>query len=68
MLVSLVPYNPEWPILAKMYSEQLSVLGSVLVRVHHIGSTAVPGLAGKPIIDLMPLVISVDELDRGDHG
>ncbi len=62
--VLLVPYNPEWPDLAKMHSTRLSVLGSVLVIVHHIGSTSVPGLAAKPIIDLMPLVSSLSDLDR----
>jgi len=34
------------------------------VTVHHIGSTAVPGLAAKPIIDLMPLVTDLADLDR----
>ena len=62
--VVLVPYNPEWPNLAKMYSAQLSTIGAVLVIVHHIGSTSVPGLAAKPIIDLMPLVTSLSDLDR----
>jgi GrpB-like predicted nucleotidyltransferase (UPF0157 family) len=62
--VLLIPYDPEWPNLAKMHSAQLSVLGSVLVIVHHIGSTSVPGLAAKPIIDLMPLVTSLSDLDR----
>ena len=47
-----------------MHSARLSVLGPVLVIVHHIGSTSVPGLAAKPIIDLMPLVTSLSDLDR----
>jgi GrpB-like predicted nucleotidyltransferase (UPF0157 family) len=42
----------------------LAVLRPVLVTVHHIGSTSVPGLAAKPIIDLMPLVAGLAELDR----
>ncbi len=42
----------------------LQALGSTLVTVHHIGSTSVPGLAAKPIIDLMPVVTDLDELDR----
>jgi GrpB-like predicted nucleotidyltransferase (UPF0157 family) len=43
---------------------RLRTLGSILVTVHHIGSTAVPGLAAKPIIDLMPLVDDLGNLDR----
>jgi GrpB-like predicted nucleotidyltransferase (UPF0157 family) len=50
--------------LAARVAGRLQVLGSNLVAVHHIGSTAVPGLAAKPIIDLMPLVSSLEELDR----
>ncbi len=61
--VNLVAYNPDWPQMAAGYSEQLRVLGSTLVAVHHIGSTAVPGLAAKPIIDLMPLVTGLTDLD-----
>jgi GrpB-like predicted nucleotidyltransferase (UPF0157 family) len=62
--VRLVRYDPEWPSLAQMYSAELSVLGEFLVTVHHIGSTSVPGLAAKPIIDLMPLVTSLEDLDQ----
>jgi GrpB-like predicted nucleotidyltransferase (UPF0157 family) len=62
--VRLAAYDPEWPNLAKAHASRLSLLGSVLVAVHHIGSTAVPGLAAKPIIDMMPVVTSLGELDR----
>src|SRR6266550_7807076 len=62
--VILAPYNPEWPQMAANHAERLRVLGSCLVIVHHIGSTSVPGLAAKPIIDLMPLVTDLTELDR----
>ena len=50
--------------MAASRAECLRVLGPVLVTVHHIGSTSVPGLAAKPIIDLMPLVTELDALDR----
>lgn len=58
-------YNPDWPRMAASHSEQLRALGPNILIVHHIGSTAVPGLAAKPIIDLMPLVADLAELDRG---
>jgi GrpB-like predicted nucleotidyltransferase (UPF0157 family) len=62
--VFLAPYNPAWPNLAAGHAERLRVLGSILVTVHHIGSTSVPGLTAKPIIDLMPLVTDLAGLDR----
>lgn len=64
MSIVLAPYNPDWPRRAAGHAERLSVLGPVLLAVHHIGSTSVPGLAAKPIIDLMPLVTGLAELDR----
>lgn len=62
--VVLAPYDPAWPRLAARHAESLGVLGSILVAVHHIGSTSVPGLAAKPIVDLMPLVTGLADLDR----
>src|SRR5882724_308915 len=62
--VVLAPYDPEWPRMAARHAERLRVLGPTLVAVHHIGSTSVPGLAAKPIIDLMPLVTGLADLDR----
>lgn len=52
--VIIAPYNDQWP---KMFAAEkaniLSVLDSTSVTVEHIGSTAIPGLAAKPIIDIM---------------
>lgn len=62
--VLLTPYDPAWPETAAEYVAGLQVLGSTIVAAHHIGSTSVPGLAAKPIIDLMPVVSNLDELDR----
>jgi GrpB-like predicted nucleotidyltransferase (UPF0157 family) len=62
--VILAAYNPEWPKMAATHAERLRVLGSTLSIVHHIGSTSIPGLAAKPIIDLMPLVTNLADLDR----
>jgi GrpB-like predicted nucleotidyltransferase (UPF0157 family) len=42
----------------------LQLLGPNFVAVYHIGSTAVPGLIAKPIIDLMPVVTSLTSLDE----
>jgi GrpB-like predicted nucleotidyltransferase (UPF0157 family) len=61
--VILADYDPTWPERAAEFAAGLHVLGPVLATVHHIGSTSVPGLAAKPIIDLMPLVTDLAALD-----
>ncbi len=62
--VILAAYNPEWPRIAATHAERMQVLGPNLVAVHHIGSTSVPGLIAKPIIDLMPVITSHTSLDE----
>ena len=44
----------------------MPVFGPLLVELHHIGSTAVEGLWAKPILDLMPVVTSLEAVDRLD--
>jgi GrpB-like predicted nucleotidyltransferase (UPF0157 family) len=57
--IEIVPYDPAWP--GKFEAERAR-LAPLLpgVEIHHIGSTAVPGLAAKPVIDLMALVTDLD--------
>jgi len=50
--VVLVPYDPSWPDQFKAAAEEIQKLGNSAWLVEHIGSTSVPGLAAKPIIDL----------------
>ena len=58
-------YSPTWPAAFQQEAERLkTLLGDELVAVHHIGSTSVPGLAAKPIIDLLPLVQVIEAIDR----
>jgi GrpB-like predicted nucleotidyltransferase (UPF0157 family) len=55
--ITLVDYDPEWPALfAREEARIRDVLGDRVVRLEHTGSTSVPGLAAKPIID-MTLVV-----------
>lgn len=60
--VTLHPYDPSWPAIFQREADTLaSVLGPWITGgVHHVGSTAVPGLTAKPIIDIM---IGVADLD-----
>jgi GrpB-like predicted nucleotidyltransferase (UPF0157 family) len=62
--IEVVPYDPAWLEIAARESKRLrEALGDALVVVHHIGSTSVPHLRAKPIVDLMPLVTSLYALD-----
>jgi GrpB-like predicted nucleotidyltransferase (UPF0157 family) len=59
----LVPYDPSWPDLFKAAAEEIQMLGNSDWLVEHIGSTAVPGLAAKPIIDLAVRVRDAADFD-----
>jgi len=60
MPVYLVPYDDSWP---RRFDEESAAiqrtLGSTVLSVEHIGSTAIPGISAKPIIDIMALVDDV---------
>jgi GrpB-like predicted nucleotidyltransferase (UPF0157 family) len=58
--VRIVDYDPAW---AEMAAEEIGrvegALGEVALRLEHVGSTAVPGLAAKPIVDLLVMVSTI---------
>ncbi|MCG3131469.1 MAG: hypothetical protein FLDDKLPJ_02262 [Phycisphaerae bacterium] len=55
--IVLAPHDPRWPGEAEAEGLRIAgACGSAVIRVEHIGSTAVPGLIAKPVLDLMPLV------------
>jgi GrpB-like predicted nucleotidyltransferase (UPF0157 family) len=52
--ITLAEYDPRWPALFVREAARIrAVLSDVAVRIEHLGSTSVPGLAAKPIIDIM---------------
>ena len=65
----VVDYDPCWP---DEYDAEIArirtVLSGEIVRAHHIGSTAVPGLAAKPVIDILLEVEDVARLDARDEA
>lgn len=64
-IVELVPPNDEWPARALAAGQHFAqALGDNLVAMHHIGSTSIPGIHAKPIIDLLPEVRSLELLDQ----
>jgi GrpB-like predicted nucleotidyltransferase (UPF0157 family) len=64
--VEVVPYDPRWP---ERFREEEAHLRSILPaelvgRIEHFGSTAVPGLAAKPVVDILVEVRDLDEAKR----
>ena len=63
--VVVVPYDPDWTQRAITEAARLSaILEPVLLSWDHVGSTSVPGLMAKPIVDIMPIVRSVAGVDE----
>jgi GrpB-like predicted nucleotidyltransferase (UPF0157 family) len=63
--IVLVPADPRWP---EAYAVQAaaigSALGDVLLELHHVGSTSVPGLSAKPILDIVLVVADPTDESR----
>jgi GrpB-like predicted nucleotidyltransferase (UPF0157 family) len=60
--IEIVEYDPRWVAMFEALGEQLAAaLGPLVLRIEHVGSTAVPGLAAKPIVDL-DLVVAPRDL------
>jgi GrpB-like predicted nucleotidyltransferase (UPF0157 family) len=61
-LIDVVPYDPAWATAFERWRERLAeALGETEVRIEHVGSTAVPGLAAKPIVDVQVSVVDVED-------
>ena len=61
----LVAYDPLWPVAFEAEKERLAkALGSVAKGIEHYGSTAVPGLCAKPILDIMVGISPLSEWER----
>lgn len=64
MTVSVEPHDPGWA--SKFAAEAQRVrhaLGGIVREVHHIGSTSVPNICAKPVIDMLVEVTSIDAVD-----
>lgn len=60
-VILVVPYKPSWPSeFTAIGAEVRAALGDVALAVHHIGSTSVPGLAAKDVIDVQVTVADLD--------
>lgn len=66
-IIAVVDYDIAWPERFEKEARAISgVLAQEIVRMHHIGSTAVPGLKAKPVIDILLEAKNVDDLDAYD--
>jgi GrpB-like predicted nucleotidyltransferase (UPF0157 family) len=63
--ITVAGYDAAWPIRFRIESQLIQIaLGDLNPRIEHIGSTSVPGLAGKPIIDMLVGVRSLGDFER----
>jgi GrpB-like predicted nucleotidyltransferase (UPF0157 family) len=65
MDVLVVPHDPKW---SRKFEAEAKVIGAALgaaaTAIHHIGSTAIPGIFAKPIIDMLVEATSVEAVDE----
>jgi GrpB-like predicted nucleotidyltransferase (UPF0157 family) len=62
--IRIVDHDPRWPLLAQEELRRVAdALGDRAVRLEHVGSTSVPGLGAKPIIDMQVSVADIERLD-----
>jgi len=60
----VVPHDPAWRQKFELEAAELaSALGPAAVAIHHIGSTAIPGVVAKPVIDVLVEATSVEAID-----
>jgi len=66
--IEVVKHDPKW---AHMYEDEaqkiLGVLGESAVAIHHMGSTSIPGVQAKPIIDILVEVDKLENIEKFDQ-
>jgi GrpB-like predicted nucleotidyltransferase (UPF0157 family) len=63
--IELAPYNPDWPAKYELEAQRLiPVFGEQLISIQHIGSTAIPGIKAKPVIDIMIVVQDLELVEE----
>ena len=67
--VEIAEYDPEWPrVFGREAAAILEACQPWITVVHHVGSTAVPGLAAKPILDITPIAANSVECAKAVSG
>ena len=63
--IEVVPHNPKWREEFEKEEKYVAAeLGECVVAIHHIGSTSIPGIYAKPVIDML---VEVTDIDAVDH-
>lgn len=66
-LIKVVPYDANWPIKFAEEAKEIKIaLGDNCIEIYHIGSTSVPGLSAKPVIDMVPVVLDITKVDNAN--
>jgi GrpB-like predicted nucleotidyltransferase (UPF0157 family) len=64
--IKLLDYDPDWPKKFETHARRIAgALGRAALRIEHVGSTSVPGLAAKPVVDI--LVVVPDSADESAY-
>jgi GrpB-like predicted nucleotidyltransferase (UPF0157 family) len=67
MRVIVVPHDPSWPsAFAQAAAVVAPAFGPNLLELHHIGSTSIPSIHAKPIIDMLAVVADLEAVDERD--
>jgi len=66
--VEVSSHKEEWLSMFQVESEKIKgIFGNLVLSVHHIGSTAIPNIKAKPVIDIMIEVVNICEVDKFNH-
>ncbi|GEN83140.1 hypothetical protein SLU01_14520 [Sporosarcina luteola] len=65
--VEVIPFSERWSV---AFDEEAAILkeifGTEIIEIHHIGSTSIQGLSAKPIIDIMPVMKDITQVNQYD--
>jgi GrpB-like predicted nucleotidyltransferase (UPF0157 family) len=63
--LEVIPYDPEWEKIYQIEKKKLiSIFENELVKIHHIGSTAIPNCAAKPTIDILIECKDINQIEK----
>ncbi len=60
-MITIVPYDPDWPAMFDAEKARIGeTLGQLTLRIEHVGSTSIPGMDAKPVVDIQVSVASLE--------